>query len=219
MERELLNNFLFLNDFVFEVVELFSELLLLLFKVVLSLEGKTDLDKLEENLEVGEEIEIFCWVLGLNNLGGNITGITLAVNVDSLGQVLEVILVHPLWLALSDVLTISLVILEDIGTFGVPGSIHFLGKELAHSVQDELVNFISLTVGECVFDLLDVLCVSTLDILVLLFVHGLDECLELDNLGSFLGELSLNLSKLCLELFDSGLRLLELLILDLNKPK
>jgi hypothetical protein len=110
MEVELLNNFLFFNDFVFEVSELFSELLLLLFKVVLSLEGETDLDKLEENLEVGEEIEILCWALGLHNLASNITCITFAINVDSFGQVLKVVLVHPLWLALSDVLSISLVI-------------------------------------------------------------------------------------------------------------
>ena len=118
------------------VVHLPLEALLLALKVLLRLQGHADLGELEDNLEVGEEVEESGGVLSVGDFFEELAFVLLHVHVDLLGN-----LVDPLLLVVGGVAVLHLVgqdigVDEDILAFLRVGSGHIAGDELAHEVED-----------------------------------------------------------------------------------
>ena len=135
--------------------------------------------------------------------------LTFSVLVDKLGYPFEVVLVKSFWLATSDFLSV-IGSGEDFSTVLFEGSSLILENELHQLVKNVEHGFITFVFLEDFLDGFDVLLICILDVLVLLLVHGLDQSLELSDLGSFLGEVRVNLGKLLLELLNSCVTCLEL---------
>ena len=209
VEFKLLSNRLLILDLCFELLDLEGTLILLLVEVFQSLHGETDLDKLEENLEVAEEVKILSWLVSLSDIFSVLSLSTFSILVDKAGNPFEVVLVKSFWLATSDFLSV-IGSGEDFSTVLFEGSSLILENELHQLVKNVEHGFITFVFLEDFLDGFDVLLICILDVLVLLLVHGLDQSLELSDLGSFLGEVRVNLGKLLLELLNSCVTCLEL---------
>ena len=106
VEFKLLSNRLLILDLCFELLDLEGTLILLLVEVFQSLHGETNLDKLEENLEVAEEVKILSWLVSLSYIFSVLSLSTFSILVDKLGNPFEVVLVKSFWLATSDFLSV-----------------------------------------------------------------------------------------------------------------
>lgn len=213
MEVKLIEHCLFLGLLVLEVGDLFADLLLLLLDLVDSLLGETNLNQLEEDLEVGEEFSVFGWLIGLHDLSGDRSLLALSILVDLGSHLLEVVLVESLWLAFSDALSESLGCELLLSIFGV-GCVHVLGHKLHQVVEDIGHGLVSLVGVKHLLDVLDVLLISILDILVLLLVHGLDQILELVDLGTLVSVVRLLDLQLILVVLDGRLTFLDSSVSD-----
>ena len=73
VELEFLSNQFLVLDLALQLLDLEGALLSLLGEVFQSLDGETNLNELEKNLEVAEEVEILGWLVDLSNVLGVFT--------------------------------------------------------------------------------------------------------------------------------------------------
>lgn len=107
VELEFLSNQFLVLDLALQLLDLEGALLLLLGEVFQSLDGETNLNELEKNLEVAEEFEILGWLVDLSNVLSVETLLSRSICVDFQGDFLEQVLIKVLWLALSDALSVA----------------------------------------------------------------------------------------------------------------
>ena len=162
------------------IVHLSLEAFLFALKVLLRLQGHANLGELENNLEVGEEVEESAGVCWVRDVSEELALLLLHVHVDLLCN-----LVDPLLLVVGGVAVLHLVgqsfsVGEDVGAFILIGGILIFGDELADRVEDVARSLPSwsLAVKHDLFDLLERVGVAALNKARPSFVHGSQDLVD-----------------------------------------
>lgn len=108
--------------------------------------------------------------------------LAIRVDLDLVGNLLQMIFVQHLWLHLSEGCPEGGFVTEVLLSLLLKSCVLFAGKELGDPVEEEDHVFVSLVSNEELADSLKILLVDVFDIFVLLLVHGLDQQLDFFNL-------------------------------------
>ena len=180
VEGKVLNEGILGVDLDLSIVHLSLEAFLFALKVLLRLQGHADLGELENNLEVGEEVEESAGVCWVGDVSEELALLLLHVHVDHLCN-----LVDPLLLVVGGVAVLHLVgqsfsVGEDVGAFILIGGILIFSDELADQVEDFARSLPSwgLAVKHDLFDLLERVGVAGLNKARPSFVHGSQDLVD-----------------------------------------
>jgi len=107
-EWQLLDNIFLFSDVVIKLFNLAPVVDELFLKFILLFLRESNLDQFKEDLEMAEEVDVFCWLITLNNISSNWARFSLIISVDFGGHGSQGIFVKILWFTVSDLLTIDL---------------------------------------------------------------------------------------------------------------
>ena len=197
MEAELVNDGFLLRDLVLDFKDLTLVVFLFLLELVHLLDRESNLDQLEENLEVAEEEEVLLWLSVVGDFISDVTSLSSLADVNSFSHGLKISLVESFRLTLSDVLTISFIVSKQGLSLRLVRGASLTSQNLHDGVKNILHGCVVHGIlSNQLFDSINILLVSRLDILVLLLLHALDQSFKLSNLGRFIGKHCLGLGEL-----------------------
>ena len=180
VEGKVLNEGILGVDLHLGIIHLSLEAFLLALKVLLSLQGHADLGELEDDLEVGEEVEESASIAWIRDCSEELALLLLHVHVD-----FRCNLVDPLLLVVGGVAVLHLVgkginVGKDVGAFILIGGILIFGNELADQVEDFARGCPSwaLAVHHDLFDLFERVSVAALNKTCPSFVHGCQDLVD-----------------------------------------
>ena len=180
VEGKVINEGILGVDLHLGIVHLSLEAFLLALKVLLSLQGHANLGELEDELEVGEEVEESACLGWVRDCSEELALLLLRVHVD-----FRCNLVDPLLFVVGGVAVLHLVgkgfsVGKDVGAFILIGGILIFGDELANQVKDFARSSPAwaLAVIHNLFDLFERVGVAALNKTCPSFVHGCQDLVD-----------------------------------------
>ena len=156
------------------IIHLSLEAFLLALKVLLSFQGHANLGELENDLEVGEEVEESAGICWVGDVSEEPALLLLHVHVDFLCNLVDPLLLMVGGVAVLDLVGQGFSVGEDVGAFILIGGILVFGDKLADQVKDFARGLPSwaLAVKHDLFDLFERVSVAGLNKTRPSFVHG-----------------------------------------------